>query len=287
MSSYGAVLSNDCEDGYQVGEEPILKYNSDSQDVRGKYFFTTRNVAVVASLVTVAALVASTNPKSYLPKFSLESSSELSVSVSNEYGDYMSNMFDYPFLDDALLVEPYRETTFTVANADSSCSYSWAIKSKGSTDDSGTSDDGVFTSTLEDVGTYTLKITEDCDSGSSSSLEKTIYVKYVRRELSSLTDTDREDFLDAFHTLWEVNTVDGQSTYGDDYKGLYYFAQVHNDGGGNPICDEFHGGAGFVNNHIYLGNYLEQSLQMVNPKVALHYLDYTMYFESDDFQKRK
>ena len=40
MSSYGAVLSNDCEDGYQVGEEPILKYNSDSKDVRGNYFFT-------------------------------------------------------------------------------------------------------------------------------------------------------------------------------------------------------------------------------------------------------
>jgi hypothetical protein len=34
-----------------------------------------------------------------------------------------------------------------------------------------------------------------------------------------------------------------------------------------------------------LGAYLEQSLQLVNPRLALHYMEYTKYFSSDDFQK--
>ena len=59
---------------------------------------------------------------------------------------------------------------------------------------------------------------------------------------------------------------------------------VHNDGGGNGICDEFHAGIGFINNHLYLGMYLEQSLRLVNPRVSLHYMEYSKYFSSNEFQ---
>ena len=50
----------------------------------------------------------------------------------------------------------------------------------------------------------------DDDDSANSILTQTVWVKYVRRELQSLTDDDREEFLDALHTLWEVNTVDGK-----------------------------------------------------------------------------
>ena len=60
---------------------------------------------------------------------------------------------------------------------------------------------------------------------------------------------------------------------------------IHNDAAGNGVCDEFHGGLGFVSNHVYLSSFLEQSLQLVNPRVALHYMDYSKYFESDAFQQ--
>ena len=73
--------------------------------------------------------------------------------------------------------------------------------------------------------------------------------------------------------------------YGERFKSLHYFAALHNDGGGNSVCDEFHGGVGFLNNHMYLSAYLEQSMQLVNPKVCLHYIEYTQYFESDGFKK--
>jgi hypothetical protein len=130
-------------------------------------------------------------------------------------------------------------------------------------------------------------------------------VRYVRRELTTLTDDDREAFLDALVTLWnvrishtalsiafkhfveQVNTVDGKKLYGSKYKSLQYFASIHNDAGANSVCDEFHGGAGFANNHLLIGNYLEQSLQLVDPSVCLHYLDYSKYFEMDAFKTRE
>jgi hypothetical protein len=68
---------------------------------------------------------------------------------------------------------------------------------------------------------------------------------------------------------------------------MNYFATLHNDGGANAVCDEFHGGLGFLNNHMFLSAYLEQSLQLVNPRVALHYMEYTKYFETGAFKYRK
>ena len=167
-------------------------------------------------------------------------------------------------------------------------------------------------------------------TSTSRVLEQNVWVKYVRRELQSLTEGDRNEFLDAFHTLWSVNTRDGVEKYGDRYRSIgeiyqhhfqypfylpshthtllnilsshtfssppfslpyhlstAHFSMVHNDGGGNGICDEFHAGIGFINNHLYLGMYLEQSLRLVNPRVSLHYMEYSKYFESSDFEKHK
>ena len=58
------------------------------------------------------------------------------------------------------------------------------------------------------------------------------------------------DFLDAYRTLWDVSTKDGIGKFGKLYKSVAYFATVHNDAGANSICDEFHAGTGFLNNHI-------------------------------------
>jgi hypothetical protein len=114
-----------------------------------------------------------------------------------------------------------------------------------------------------------------------------VWVKYVRRELTSLTDSDRTSFLDALSTLWKVNTVDGIEAYGANYKSLYYFASIHNDAGANGVCDEFHGDQGFINNHMMLSAYLEQSMQLVDPSTCLHYMDYSKYFSNSTFTERK
>jgi hypothetical protein len=229
---------------------------------------------------------------------------ELSVTVANDYGDYMSNMFPYPFLEGALLLEPYTQTTFTIEGFNDGCAYEWSILGELEEDfgKGGITTTDTFVSKVDGPARYRLSIQESCplpvvesDGGIAvnstaasewRSYTSVIWCKYVRRELSSLTDSDRNEFLAAFHTLWTVNTVDGRALYGDRYKSLQYLATIHNDGGGNPVCDEFHGDVGFVNNHVYLGMYLEQSLQLVNPKVALHYMDYSMYFDSEQFDER-
>ena len=110
-----------------------------------------------------------------------------------------------------------------------------------------------------------------------------LYVKYVRRELFTLTDADRELFLNTMHTLWTVSTTEGQKLYGDEYRSIHYFTQIHVDGPAFPECDLFHEGPGFVVNHVYLDYYMQQSMQRVNPAAVLHYLDYVKFFESDEF----
>ena len=128
-------------------------------------------------------------------------------------------------------------------------------------------------------GKYILTLTQ----GGKKQQEETVYVKYVRRELDQLTDEDRDIFLDAMVTMWKVSTVEGQILFGKDYKSAHYFIQVHIDAAGNSLCDEFHGGPGFLANHVYFTNYFEQSLRLVDPRTSLHYMEYTRYFDTDDY----
>ena len=219
---------------------------------------------------------------------------QLGAMVTNEYSSTGKTMFPYPFLEGALLLEPHRESTVTMFGA-SSCALQWTLTpsspqldpshaQSGSTNGNDNHLLNVFYITPTKTGQYLLTVIDSCSSDSGYRFTQTVWVKYVRRELQSLTENDRMEFLDAFHTLWDVNTRDGIEKYGEKYKSLYYFAVLHNDGGGNGICDEFHAGSGFINNHLYLGAYLEQSLRLVNPSVSLHYMEYSKYFSSNEFQ---
>jgi hypothetical protein len=70
-----------------------------------------------------------------------------------------------------------------------------------------------MTVTMKTVGEYSLTATEQCVMNSKPDryLNAVVWVKYVRRELLSLSDQDREEFLDAFHTLWTVSTTAGMT----------------------------------------------------------------------------
>ena len=213
--------------------------------------------------------------------------------VTNEYSGTGTKIFGYPFLKDAILMEPYRDNTITLKGFTSGCSIIYSFtgitdKTILLTETIEHSEDGIFTIKPTKTGQYTFHVEQSCDSDSTGvtkrELTQTVWVKYVRRELMSLTDEDREEFLDGFRKLWEVTTRDGMDYFGKNYKSLHYLAAVHNDAGANAVCDEFHDGTGFLNNHIYLGMYLEQSLRMINPKLSMHYIDYTKYFEAHEFE---
>jgi hypothetical protein len=249
-------------------------------------FATLGLLAVTANMFLFAA-----NPN-YRSWYSSNLDASLHLKAFNEYGDYMSQMFQYPFLEDSLLAEPYRETTFVIMTTGQSCAYDWSITGQDFSEKGSVGiNENSFQTTLFKTGLYNMSIWENCEGATQTTstryLTQNLWVKYVRRELSTLTDSDREEFLDSFHKLWKVSTKSGRSLFGSAYKSVYHFAAVHNDAGGNPVCDEFHGDVGFANNHLFMSSYLEQSLQLINPKLALHYMDYTKYYSSDAFAMRK
>ena len=49
------------------------------------------------------------------------------------------------------------------------------------------------------------------------------------------------------------------------------------------IRTEFHGGSGFISNHVYLTNYFEKSLRLVDPRTSLHFMEYSRYFDSEEY----
>jgi hypothetical protein len=214
--------------------------------------------------------------------FSKKRESSLVISVSNDYGQI--SVLEYPWLSEALLIEPYHATLFKVKDEETGCEYAWQIfDSEGSevfADRSGSRETDVW---INSTGRFELRTTRICDNNERSAVQA-LYSKYVRRELTTLSPRDKEDFLDAMYVMYTTDTVTGQKQYGSGYRDAFYFTSVHVDAAGNPVCDEFHSGAGFLNNHLYMSNFFEQSLQLINPRTSLHFMEYPKYYSSAAFR---
>jgi len=302
--SFGPTATEEGFDSYAVPSSSASSSSSSSSSGRRHHSTPSssssshwRRGAVFLTMVAVVALVAVTNKDRVMSSFNraykqasfyytLED--PLDAVATNEYSYRNLNMFAYPFLENALLLEPWREGTITVTPKKEGCILAYTIVPDEQWQGYGVdlshtmsgSDDGeyVFFVTPTKTGKYTMKVTESCGGLAGRSMEKTVWVKYVKRELQSLNDYDREEFLDVYHKMWEVSTTEGKLKYGDAFRSVYYFSMIHNDAGANHICDEYHEGTGFLNNHLQLGNYFEQSMRMINPRVSLHYLEYSKYF---------
>ena len=111
------------------------------------------------------------------------------VTIENNYTSKNYTMFAYPFLDDALLMEPWRQNYIYLTGANTSCSYGWSIQGVGTLSSyfwSGSmdlSDSPHVVDFFETTGEYLLNVTESCPSEKSVVYSKTVWVKYIRREL--------------------------------------------------------------------------------------------------------
>ena len=106
--------------------------------------------------------------------------------------------------------------------------------------------------------------------------ESVVWVRYVRRELRSLSDTDRDAYLDAMEVIFKEDCTLGKSMYGDSWACIDEFTRMHANYAGDPECDHMHDGYGFLTQHAGLSMWFEQALQAVNPSVTLPYWDYTI-----------
>ena len=109
---------------------------------------------------------------------------------------------DYPWLKNLKVVEPYQDTTLTVSNARDGFEYQWEVRAGDSSDEdsavlvSATGATTVVSLTKLDQNVITLKEVNE-EGQVVRRLDETVMVKYVRREIRSLTDEDLNELLDA------------------------------------------------------------------------------------------
>ena len=111
---------------------------------------------------------------------------------------------DYPWLKDVKLIEPHRDTTLAVVGPREGFDYRWEVRT-GSSSNSGrvgevqaTATGAVTIVVLTQLEEHVVVLKEvDGDGKVTNRLEETVLVKYVRREIRTLTDDEREELMDA------------------------------------------------------------------------------------------
>lgn len=106
---------------------------------------------------------------------------------------------DYPWLKDVKLIEPFRETTLAVTEPRDGFEYHWEIMESRTNRVSHTEQGEavVVTLTMLEEHKITLKEVHSLSGDLAKVLEEDVLVKYVRREIRTITDDEREELLDA------------------------------------------------------------------------------------------
>ncbi|CAM9893269.1 unnamed protein product [Pylaiella littoralis] len=220
--------------------------------------------------------------------------------AENEYtrrGDVVG--LGYPWLQDRILVEPFRKTTLSVVSPREGMSYTWRVtpveevdvQSDMQVDYSG----GLVEVTFERAPKYQV-VLEERDAPVSTagvgggggvagegdgtvvvrSSTTEIFCKYVRREIRSLFEEERNMMFDAMKVLWDVKVEEGRDLYGPDYLDVWSIDMFHQVGASDIECDHLHDGIGFGITHSMVTMIFENSMQLVNPMVSLPYWDFTI-----------
>lgn len=210
---------------------------------------------------------------SRLSDLHLKKSKSISFSVYNEYTE-TSPIVNYPW---EFIVEPHRESTFYSIQSGGTAEsyiYSWNI-------DGTTLQGANVTHTFTKLGKHPISVvgnsnSKDADESDDLSHDGEVMVKYVRREMRSLTDEDRELFFDAMVTVYNVGETEGKALYGDAYLPITYFARMHLKGSAAKDCDHWHDGAGIMVHHMSFTLAFEAVLQAINPSISMPYWEYSL-----------
>ena len=155
--------------------------------------------------------------------------------VSN--ADYGTNegFAMYPWIKDRFIVEPYRTTTvavddYAITRFENISDYTWTVSMLGdfanTTESSGSTNSYEYVFT--DVGTYTVHVTgTNADGEHLIHYMEQMLCRYVKRELRSLTDSDRDLFITAMSTIWKTSAGDGREAYGSGYTSIDEFVLHH------------------------------------------------------------
>jgi hypothetical protein len=175
-----------------------------------------------------------------------------------------------------LIVEPDVEMVLTIPECtDNSCGdVKWEIVANegprvGTVTYDETSTSTSLSAIFTNANTQFTVTVSDLDGNVLTSTIGT--VKYVRREIRSLTEKDRVAFFQALKTVFTVSTTDGQALYGDKFLGHAHLTALH-----NMKDEKYHNNLFFLTSHPVMQIKCDQSLIAVDPTVTLSYWDFTM-----------
>jgi len=103
---------------------------------------------------------------------------------------------DYPWLKGVKLIEPHRETTLSVSSPRDGYEYVWEVRGEGENADDlrVTATGAEATVTLTELNENMVMVKEVNAAGHVvRQLQERVMVKYVRREIRTLTDDEREE----------------------------------------------------------------------------------------------
>lgn len=114
---------------------------------------------------------------------------------------------EIPWLQGVKLAEPYRDTTFKVTHPRSGFEYKWQIKDiddRSSVVATAKGEEVKMMFTKLDLNVVTVTEYEKSTGNAVRELTDTVMVKYVRREIRTLTDEERDELLDSVSFLYHV-----------------------------------------------------------------------------------
>jgi len=125
-------------------------------------------------------------------------------------------------------------------------------------------------------GWYAYDITCTLDNGAEVTDKVNIGVYYIRRELRALHNNDRNQFVQAFLTMYNTPTEEGIKLYGKHYKSLAHFQAMHLRAAGGIHVDHIHDGMGVLTQHAAMTSEFELAMQSVNPRLSVPFWDFTL-----------
>lgn len=136
------------------------------------------------------------------PAFTADSLPPLSFEALNFYHVRDGKpALDYPWLKEVKLIEPHRETTLVVTSPRDGFEYNWVVRGgdpeKAELRAEASGAEAVITLTILDDNVISLEEVDQNTGVVVRRLEEKVMVKYVRRELRTLTDDEREELFDA------------------------------------------------------------------------------------------
>lgn len=296
QSAHGTIIDEDMFDPEQLEHTiPVNKTSYKKPLIFGLMSFVCVAAAMLALLTTKEAEVSHTLAQKTAQKQNVIQEDFVS-SVTAEYTLTASNpTYGEPtkileFLPWSVLVEPHQDQTLTMSSltidgvdvtSEIGSTYSVAF-----TIDDVRYQGSPATVFVETVGVLNATVAVSKNNVLVSLTTVPIAVKYIRREIRSLTESDRNKWINAMKLLYTTSLDDGKALYGDDFYNAEWFSYQHLNGAGRNDCDHWHDGAAVATIHLSFTLICERALQSIDPSISMPYWEYAHdYLLYDSFDE--